>query len=602
MSRDLIVTLAILSITLILFVSERFSVDLVALLVLVALGLTRVLTPQEVFSGLSDPAVITILAIFVLAHSLEVTGVADRMGAFIARTRGGEFRLTLKLMFTAAFMSLFMNNIAVASILMPAMSTVAKRTKVGISRLLMPLAFGTLLGGMATLFTTTNIVANSVLRDSGFEPFRVLDFARVGLPLALAGILYMALIGRRMLPAQPSAERAAVLHQAGGDLLQTYQLGERLFRARIPEGSFLIEKKVADSTLRDKYNLNVVAVEREEKTILNPSPEFVLRTGDVMLLAGRLEEFRPQDMEPRLEILPDRIYGEQDLESATNVIVEVVLSPRSQHIGHTLKETRFREIYGMTVLAIWNGQRVFRTNLTDHPLAFGDALLLQGPRNRLPILRSNPDLIVLSIEEENLRAVTKKTWLALGVFGLTLVVAALGWLPVGEVMLAGALAMVLMKVITMEEVYRAIDWKIVFLVAGVLPLGLAMTKTGATDLFGNSLAALALPYGPIVLLLGLLLLTVLLSQAMKGAAVTAVMAPIAIQAAHQAGIDPRAVVMGIALATSMAFITPLGHPVNILMMGPGGYRFKDFFKVGLPLTILLFVIVIVLLPIFWPLG
>lgn len=603
MSSDLITTLVILAAALILFISERFSVDLVALLILVALGLTRVLTPQEVFSGLSDAAVITILAIFVLAHALEVTGITERMGAFIARTKGGEFRLTLRLMFTAAFMSLFMNNIAVASILMPAMSTVAKRAKVGLSRLLMPLAFGTLLGGMATLFTTTNIVANSVLSDSGFETFAVTDFALVGLPLALIGIMYMAIIGRRMLATRPSEERAEVLRQVGGDLLATYQMGERLFRARVPAGSFLTDRKVADSLLRDKYHLTLVAVERDGKAILSPAPEFVLREGDVLLLAGKLEEFSEQDEEPRLEILPYRTYGEQDLESADTVIVEVVLSPRSQHIGHTLKETRFRQNYGMTVLAVWNGQRVFRTNLADHRLEFGDALLLQGPRDRLSLLRSDEELIVLSAEEEpELREVTKKSWLALAVFVLTIVIAALRVLPVGEVMLAGALVMVLTKVITMEQVYRAVDWKIVFLIAGILPLGLAMTKTGATDLFGNTLAGWTLPFGPEILLLGLLILTVLLSQAMKGAAVTAVMAPIAIQAAQQGGIDPRAVVMGIALATSMAFVTPLGHPVNILMMGPGGYRFKDFFKVGFPLTVILFAVVLVLLPIFWPLA
>jgi di/tricarboxylate transporter len=283
------------------------------------------------------------------------------------------------------------------------------------------------------------------------------------------------------------------------------------------------------------------------------------------------------------------------------VIVEVVLSPRSQLIGHSLKEARFRENYGMNILAIWNGVRVFRTELSEHKLEFGDALLLQGPRDRLPILRSVPDLIVLSTEEKHTREISRKSWLTVAVFSITILLAALRILPVGEVMLAGASILVIFNVLTMEQVYRAIDWRIIFLVAGILPLGLAMTKTGATTLFANFLSGVAGPFGPIALLFGLLLLTVLLSQAMKGAAVSAVMAPIAIQAAQQFGIDPRAVVMGVALATSMAFITPLGHPVNILIMGPSGYRFKDFFKVGLPLTILLFVLVIWLLPIFWPL-
>jgi di/tricarboxylate transporter len=343
-------------------------------------------------------------------------------------------------------------------------------------------------------------------------------------------------------------------------------------------------------------------VERNNAMTLAPTPGFLLQKSDVMLLAGRLEEFLQRDGEPCLEILPARTYNEHELESASVVVVEAVLAPRSQLVGRTLKETQFREKYGMMVLAVWNGERVIRTGLQDLRLEFGDALLLQGPRNRLPLLRSDTDLIVLSSEEDKVkvREVSKKGWLAVAIFGLTIVVAAVSPFSVGEVMLAGALAMVISKVLTMEQAYRVIEWKVIFLVGGMLPLGLAMTKTGATALFANILTGSLKPFGPLVLLLALLSLTVLLSQAMKGAAVSAVIVPIAIQAAQQFGIDPRPLAMGVALATSMAFVTPLGHPVNILMMGPGGYRFKDFFKVGMPLTILLFILVMLILPIFWP--
>jgi len=602
LNPDLVVTLVILTAAIVLFLSERLSIDLVALLVLVALGLSRVLTPQEVFSGLSDTAVITILAIFVLAHGLEVTGMADRMGDLVVRLAGkSEARLIAALMGMAAFMSLFMNNIAVASTLLPATSTVARRSGIKISRLLIPLAFGSLLGGSATLFTTTNIVVSGALKDNGYQGFGVLDFAPVGMPIVVVGIAYMVLFGRRWLPKEKPAERDEVLRQAQMDLFSTYHLGERLFRARIPAGSILNNRKLAESSLREKYGLNVVAVERNDEKILAPLPDFVFQQGDVMLLEGRLEEFRKVDTEPYLEIQSLPQYQERDLETQDVVILEVVLSPRSQFIGHTLKETHFREKFGMTVLAVWNGERMIRTGLADLKLAFGDALLLQGPRNRLPTLRLSSELIVLSDEEQPVRKAFNKGALALSIFGLTLAVAALGPFSVGEVMLAGALVMIIMNVMTMEQAYRVIEWRIVFLVAGMLPLGMAMTKTGATALFAKALIDVVGPYGPQVLLLGLLTLTVLLSQAMKGAAVSAVLAPIAIQAAQQVGADPRAMSMGVALATSMAFITPLGHPVNILMMGPGGYRFRDFFKVGLPLTALLFIVVLVTLPIFWPL-
>lgn len=601
MNTQLIITLIILGVAIILFLSEKLSIDLVALLVLVALGISRVLTPQEVFSGFSDTAVITILAIFVLAHSLEVTGVAENMGNFLVRaSRGSETRLIIGLMTAGAFMSLFMNNIAAASTLLPAAAAAARKTGVKLSRLLMPLAFGTLLGGMATLFTTTNIVTSTILQDNGYRGFGVFDFAPLGLPLVFTGILYMIVFGRKMLPAGPPAERAEVIRKAKNDLLAEYQLGERLFRAKVPPGSILINKPLSRSTLRERYGLNVVAIERNSGKVLSPSPEFTFQQGDVMLVEGKLDEFRKVDTEPYLEILPISGYHEHDLESESVVIIEVVLSPRSQLVGRTLKESHFREKYGMTVLAVWNGVRVFRTGLADLQLSFGDALLLQGPRERLKMLRLDSDLIVLSTDEEQIREVSKKAWLALAIFGLSVLIASVGPFGVAEVMLAGALLMTLTNVVTMQESYRVIDWRIIVLVAGVLPLGLAMTKTGATTLFANLLTGALKPYGPPALLLGLLTLTVLLSQAMKGAAVSAVVAPIAIQAARQFGIDPRGIVMGVALATSMAFITPLGHPVNILMMGPGGYHFKDFFKIGLPLTILLFVVVMLLLPIIWP--
>jgi len=603
LNPSLAITLAILGIALVLFLSERLSVDLIAMLVLVALGLTRVLSPQEVFSGFADPAVITIIAVFVLAHTLEITGVADQMGVLVARLAGkSEARLIAALMTTAALMSFFMNNIAVASTLLPAASTISRRSGIKIYRLLIPLAFGSLLGGSATLFTTTNIVVSGVLKNSGYAGFGVFDFLPVGLPIAVIGIAYMVLIGRRLLPTEKPTERSEVLRQAELDLLSTYKLGERLFRARIPTGSLLIGRTLSASTLREKYRLNVVAVERGSETVISPLPDFVLQPGDVMLLEGRLEEFQQLDTEPYLEIQPAPAYQARDLEPPGMVILEAVLSPRSQFIGSTLKETQFREKFGMAALAVWNGERVIRTGLPDLRLSFGDALLLQGPLDRLPLLRASSDLIVLSQDEEPVEKLVHKSSLALIIFGLTLLVAALGVLPVGEVMLTGALVMIILNVMTMEQAYRVIDWRIVFLVAGMLPLGLAMTKTGATDLFAEALVGSAGRYGAHVLLLSLLALTVLLSQAMKGAAVSAVVAPIAIQAALKAGLDPRALCMGVALATSMAFVTPLGHPVNILMLGPGGYSFRDFFKVGLPLTVLLFVVTLLVLPIFWPLA
>lgn len=334
-----------------------------------------------------------------------------------------------------------------------------------------------------------------------------------------------------------------------------------------------------------------------QSVVARVSPEFADRL--MLMLEGRLDEFRQRDVEPYLEIQASPQYQERDLEPQDTIVVETELSPRSPLIGRTLTESQFRQKFGMTVLAVWNGERVIRSGLAELKLAFGDALLLQGPHERLALLRLSSELIVLSGDEAASKKLSRKAPLALGIFALSVGVAAAGVFSVGEVMLAGALLMVILNVLSMEQAYRVIDWRIIFLVAGMLPLGLAMTKTGATALFANGITSVLGPFGPQMLLLGLLVLTVLLSQVMKGAAVSAVIAPIAILAAEQIDADPRAMAMGVALATSLAFITPLGHPVKILMLGPGGYRFGDFFKVGLPLTVLLLLIVLAALPNFW---
>jgi di/tricarboxylate transporter len=465
----------------------------------------------------------------------------------------------------------------------------------------MPLAFATILGGMATLLTTTNIVVSSLLRDEGLAGFGLLDFAPVGLPMVATGIGYMALWGRRRLPAQSSGERLLAASPAEGDLVDIYRLGERMFRARVPAGSSLIGKPLIQSTIREMYGVNVLAVDRNGHVTLSPLPDTILQQGDIMLLEGKLEEFRRRDVEPYLEILPPREWHERDLESPTIVVVEAVLSPRSKLIGRTLRDAHFRMKYGMNVLAIWRAGRPIRTGLTDLPLQFGDVLLLQGRRERLRVLRAEWDFIVLTNGQEKIISAPSKGWLSLLIMSLTLLFAALDPTYIGEVMLGGALAMIVAGLLTMDDAYQAIEWKSVLLIAGMLPMGIALTKTGAASLLADGMIKLLQETQPPMLLAGVFILTTLLTQAMNGAAVATVMAPIAIQAARQIGADPRALAMGVALATSMAFLTPLGHPVNVLVMSSGGYRFRDYFNVGLPLTLLLFAVVMLLLPVFWPL-
>ena len=590
----LILTFVILGVSIALFLSEKLRPDLVALLVLVALGATGVLTSDETFSGFSRSAVITILAIYILAMGLERTGVTRQVGNLLIRVAGREEgRLVVVVMLAGAFLSLFMNNIAAASVLLPAVSGAARRSGVTPARLLMPLAFGTILGGMATLFTTTNIVVSSLLRDHDLPGYGVFSFLPFGLPIVFIGVLYMALWGRLKLPAQSPAEKLADLERRENDLAAVYHLGERVRRAGVPARSPLIGKTLEGSGLRQSYGLSVLGIERGGRMIPAPPPDSVVEEEDILFLNGE-----PRGPEGELEVLPAQDFRESEIESAAVGIFEAVLSPRSRLIGQTLRDCHFRDRYGMTVIAIWRAGKPLRRGLSELPFELGDGLLLQGGRAHLSRLRTDPDLILLGGDEEAPLA-TGKSRLALGIMLVTLALAASGLLPVGEVMLGGALAMVLSGVLNMDQAYQAIEWKSVFLVAGMLPMGIAMTKTGAAALLTRWLIALLGGAGPVALLAGLVLLAALLTQAMNGAAVAAVLAPVAIQTAQQVGANPRAMAMGVALATSMAFLTPLGHPVNVLVMGPGGYSFRDYLRVGLPLFLIAGALIVALVPLVW---
>jgi di/tricarboxylate transporter len=601
LSTASIATLIVLGSAILLFLSGRVRPDLVALLVLASLAVGGVLTPQEELAGFGRAAVVTLVGIFVIAQGLLLTGASARVGDLLARAGGGtEKRLVGSVMVAGAFLSIFMNNVAATSILMPAVSSLAHRKRVYASRLLMPLAFGTLLGGAATLFTTVNLIVSGSLHDHGLEGFGVLDFAPVGIPAAAAGIAWVALWGRRLLPEHSAATRLAAAGEP--DLAEVYKLSERLFRARIPAGSFLDGRALSSSTFRERFHVSVVALERGTETHLAPPPQTVMRTGDVLILEGSEEEFRQKDVEPLLELLPPRAYKESDLESEDIEVAEVVLSPRSRLIGLTLQGMQFRSKYGFSVLGIWREGRPILKDMAVLPLAFGDALLVQGPAERLPVLQSERDFIVLSGQYRRpLAPRPEKAWIAALVTLAAFALAASAILPTAESVLLGALGLILTGCVSLDEAYDAIDWKTLFLLVGMLAMGVALVKTGIAGAAGAEIAARLEPYGTLPALAGVFFLAVLVTQILGGPATMAVLAPLAIELATQIGASPRSFAMAVALAGSTAFLTPLGHPVNVLVMGPGGYRFRDYWKLGLPLTIVVSIVVFVLLPIIWPL-
>ncbi|MER3543870.1 MAG: SLC13 family permease [Chloroflexota bacterium] len=597
-----IATLALLGIAIALFISGRLRADLVALLVLVTLAVTGIITPQEAFSGFSRSAVITILAVFILTGGLYRTGATRTLSRSLLRLAGGRtgHRLVVIIMLAGATLSLLMNTIVAAAVLLPAVMGISRQTRIPPSKLLIPLAYATLLGGMATLLTTVNILVSTGLRDQGLAPFGLFDFAPVGVPIALAGIVYMALLGLNLLPQRSTTEHLARLRRMRTDLAELYGLRENLFEVRVRPDSPLGGRRLAESGLSERLKLNVVAVIRDGSRQLAPSPNMVLQPDDTLLVEG------PSGVVGELTrhglILAKEPGAEgEELTSDEVVLTEVALSPHADVIGKTLKDIRFREKFGLSVLAIWREGQPLRVGLSDIPLHFGDALLVQGRRERLDVLRTDPDFLVL--EEGDVEGIRPgKALVSVVIMGLALALAALNVLPLAEATLAGAVLMVLSGCLTMDEVYQSIEWSAIFLIAGILPLGIAMTKTGAAAQLSTWLIGPLAPLGPLAVVAGLFALTAGLTQVMSGVATVVVMTPIALSAAAGLHANPHAFAMAVALAGSTAFLTPMGHPVNVLVMGPGGYSFRDYVRVGLPLTVLTFIVMLIVLPIAWPLG
>ena len=593
-------TLLFLGIAAILLLRNILRADIVALMLMLALGLSGILTPQEAFSGFSRSAVIIMMSAFVLAEGLRRSGMTERMGLFIIKLFGaGERRLIFGVMSAAAILSLFMNNIAAASLLLPSLSGVARRMKISPSKLLMPLAFGTILGGMATLLTTTNIVVSGLLRDANLPGFTLTEFAPIGLPLAFIGILFMVLWGRKLLPAQSPAQRHEESEESD-ELLNTYQLSERLVRAKVCKNGKLDGMTLEKSGLREKHHLNVIAIQRG-RTTLPIEAKTILKGNDILLIMARPEDSVPESLKDMLDVLPSGEWRQDYLSMPDLKLIEAAIAPRSHLASQTLSEIGFEQKFSAKVLAVWRRGRSIRTRLADLPLEFGDGLLLQGTEKSLNLLRTEPGLILLAESAPSTR-VTLRGWLTTFIMFATLALAVVFSNNIAEIMLSGAVMMVLIGTMSMDQAYRAIDWRSLFLVAGMLPLGVALNKTGASSMFADTILSNLGGAGHLVLLTGFVLLTVALTQVINGAAAVTVIAPIAIATSQQVGMEPRSVAMAIALASSMAFMSPLGHAVNVMVMGAGGYTFKDYARVGIPLTILLVIILMIVLPLIMPIG
>ena len=601
MSLEIVLVLLILSASITLLVTNKVSPDVVALLTVLALLLTGLLQVTEALAGFGNPAVITIASIGLVTAGLTNTGVAAWIGRRLLRIAGDrEGRLVAVAMTAAATLSLVMNNIASASVLLPGLTSIARQTKINASKLLIPLSFGTLLGGMATLFTTTNILVNDALHKKGFSGFSLWDFFRIGSLLTIAGIAYMVVIGRRMLPENPGV-RLTPWRRVPADLAKLYHVSEALFEARLLAGSPLDGRTLAQSRLGQNFNLNIVGILREGRIKLSPPREEVLHAGDRLLIEG--EDDRLKQTEEDLGLLCNK-GGELpgvDLYDRNVGIVEAVVSPYADLVGRSLREIHFREKFGLTVLALRREGKPVQQGVPDLPLRFGDALLVQGPRERLKLLRTEINFVLLDDVDpaEEIGRPDKAPWAILAM-ALMLLLAGFGVVRIATASLLAAMVMVVSGALKMEEGYRAIEWKAVVMIGGMLSMGTALEKSGAAALISDKMFRALEPLGHYVVLGGCYLLSMALAQAISGATSAVLIAPVALSAAAQLGVSPYPLLMAVVLGTSSAFLTPVSHPANVLVMGPGGYRFADYARVGGYLTLILFGLILLVVPLFWP--
>ncbi len=590
-------TLAITVAATILLISNLLRADLVALLVLVTLGVSGLVTPKEALAGFSGSAVVTILGISIIAEGLRQTGITHWLGQQMKILAGhGEIRLLVVVMLSGAVLSLFMNNIAAIAVLMPATMGLARQAHISPSRLLMPLGYGIIAGGTATLFTTSNIIVSSALRDSEMVPLGVLDFLPIGIPLIIIVVAYVLLIGRRMMPNRSPVLEASFFHRLREKLLNTYSMESSLCEINVPPGSAMAGLSIRQGKWRTKIRLNVLGIARHKNFISAPNPETIIREGDIILAQGEPSDEGLVDYGLRLlkdaPVLSQATIGEAFLS-------ELVLPPHSKLIGKTLRETHFREKYNLTVLALWRAGKPVHMGFGSLPLQVGDGLLVQGAADNLRMLYKENDFIIL---EEDPEAVLhpQKARIATAIGLITLIIAIAGWLPIALASLAGGVTMILSGCLSMDDAYQAIDWRAIFLIAGMWPISTAIQSSGLSDEIVRGLENLATTTSPLMLVTLLLLVTMLLTNIMAGQAATPiVLAPIGLAVAQTTATDPRMIMMAIALGCSLAFPTPIGHPVNVIVMGPGGYTFKDFFRVGWFLTLILIPAILLGLHLFW---
>ncbi len=591
MTLEIVIVFLILLGTIVLFALEKMPVDLTAIVVMVALIATGILTPGEAVSGFSNPATITVGAMFIISAALNKTGALLFLGDLSTRMFKYGFWLALIVMMCViAMVSAFINNTPVVAVFIPILLNTARKNNISPSKLLMPLSFASIFGGVCTLIgTSTNILVSSIVAQHGLRPLGMFEFTTMGIVFFAIGTLYMVFIGVRLIP-----ER-----REDSDLTQSFRMNDYLTDIVVLSASKSIGKKIIDSHLVKELDLDVLYVVRNGVRLLRPVRTIFLEPNDVLRVRCDIEKIRTIQEKEGVVLKSDLKIKQKDMEAVDAMLVEAIVAPNSELEGQTIKSIDFRNKFGATALALRHRGQLLHRGFSKTRLSSGDALLIDVRKENYDLIKNNRNFVFVSdvkVEKYRKRKIIPAVAIVVGV----VLAASSGTLPIMASALIGCTLLVLIGCIKLEEAYHAIDWKIIFLLGGILSLGLALEKTGAAVLVSNLLISGLGSLGPIAIVAALYLLTSLLTETMSNNATAVLLTPIAITAAAAMHVDPRPFIIAVMFGSSASFMTPVGYQTNTMIFSVGRYKFSDFLKVGAPLNFIFWLAASLLIPYFFP--
>ena len=592
MTWEIVFVFATIGVTVALFVTERFPIDQVAISIPVVLLAAGILSPAEAVAGFSDVATVTVAAMLVLSLGLVKTGAVAAIARWAqAAPPGGSRRRLLLLLLVAAAISPFLNNTAVVVVFVPIFVGVSHRIGEPPSLTLMPLSFAAILGGTVTLIgTSTNLVVYGMARERGFDELSMFSIAPLGLVYLAVGLLYLLTVGRKLLP-----RRAGEMPLTG-----KYDVREFLTELRVTDSTPATGRTFAEMRWDERHGVSVVGILRGERAMWGPVGNRRVTPGDLLYVQGRPRDLLKLAREQRLDTPAQRRLDRVDQEIPEDPrLAELMIAPNSPLVGRTLKESRFQQRHDVVVLAVQHHGRTVRNRLTEVELEPGDLLLVHGGAGALEALADVPGLVPLGEVQPPVPS-RPRALVAVLILAGVVATAAVGIVPILPAALTGMVLMVFTRCVRLEEIYEELDWRIVFLLAGTIPLGIAMDETGAAAVLGHAVAASVGPLGPVAVVAAFYAVTSLLTEVMSNVAAAVVLTPIALLTAPDLGMNPYALLVAVMFGASASFMSPVGYQTNTLVFGPGGYTFRDYVRVGGPLNLLLMVVAAALIPLLWP--